>query len=401
MTPLVLHDLQDSQIFALAQAAGRAGLVVDGTSEPVEPWARKSRYVRRVHRVPCLSDLTRSMYAWHIKQTGLAGVWLACTDDVADFTARYRGFLEKAGMRLLAPEPEALDAVARRAYPETPGLVAPFSAWMPAGDLLGAKATELPYPLIVKLARGLYRRADGPEELAAFLRELGGEKHPEVEVYVQGFVSGEVARMASAIVLCDADGRAVRVFTARRLRVAPTAYGWFGETLAARAEWLPELAEAACALAEQLGWRGFLEVEAKQGPDGRWHLLEVNPRISGWGALAEADGAGLLRAYHMLCTEAPRLARAALQRDRAEYVRVIATVYHDPDWAVPTAPGDTRLARARRLVATLARAWRAPDRVCLGAWDARDLTASLALAARTVRRVWALFRGRTRLDGVA
>ena len=137
-------------------------------------------------------------------------------------------------MRLLAPEPEALDAVARRAYPETPGLVAPFSAWMPAGDLLGAKATELPYPLIVKLARGLYRRADGPEELAAFLRELGGEKHPEVEVYVQGFVPGEVARMASAIVLCDADGRAVRVFTARRLRVAPTAYGWFGETLAAR-----------------------------------------------------------------------------------------------------------------------------------------------------------------------
>ncbi len=395
--PFVLHDLQDSQIYALAQAAGRAGFEVVGTTNPEEPWVRRSKYVREAYAMPCLSDLTASMYAYYLKQTGLSGVWLPCTDDLAEFTARYRGFLEKMGMRFLAPAPEAVARVFAKEFPEVEGLVRPWGGEVRVASLY-EEASKLPYPLILKAVRGHYRLIRDPEALVRVLDALQAREHPEETLAIEAYVPGEVPRMASAIVLCDGEGRAVRGFTARRLRAAKAGDGLFGETTAARAEWIPELWEAAASLMEALGWRGFAEVECKQGLDGRWYLLEVNPRISGWGVLAEADGAGLLAAYHALCAEGARLEPAVLQRSRARYVRVIATVYHDPDWAVPTEPQDSLMRRARRLAQAVWAKLRDPAWVSLGAWDAWDLKASLWLLGRTIRRVWALFRGRTRLD---
>jgi len=397
MTPFVFHDLQDSQIFALAQAAGRAGFVVDGTTQPMEPWVQRSRWIRRAYAIPCLSDVTKSLYALQLKQTGLSGVWLACTDDVLEFTVHYRSFLEKMGMRFLAPSQRALQRVWQRALPEASGLKIPWSAEVPARELM-QKADGLAYPLIVKLVRNDYRIVQDPDALRRYLAELGAEDEEELKIPLQQFVPGPIDAMASAIVLCDTRHRAVRVFTARRLRACKAGDGFFGETTAARAEWIPELADAACRLLEALGWQGFAEVEAKQGPDGCWYLLEVNPRISGWACLAEADGAGLLRAYYELCTNPElQLQRAALQRNEAEYIRLVATVYHEPDWGVETQPNDGWLGRIGRALKSWARSLRHPDRVVLGAWDWQDLAASWLLLRRSVRRVWARARGRTQL----
>ena len=373
MTPFVLHDLMDEDFFALAQAAGRAGFVVDGTSEEEAPWLHASRYLRRVVRMPSLAHTTRSMYAWHLKQSGLGGVWLACSEAVLGFTASYRGFLEKAGMRFLAPDAEVYERIVRRDYPDAPGLAKPFAAQLRVEALLGEEGKRLAYPIVVKPARGLCYRVEDHAGLRALLQEVGADKRPEGALYVQRYVPGEDARVAVAVVLCDAASRPVRVFTARRLRAFHGPMGRLGGMVAARAEWIGELAEAACALAEAAAWRGFLEVEAKQGPDGAWHLIEVHPRVSAWTVLAEADGAGLLRAYYALCTEGTRLSWASLQRNQAEYARALA-LRRPPAW------------RGRsELVAMLARALRTPDRFCIGAWDAHDLRASSLLAWRAWR----------------
>ena len=387
MTPLVLHDLQDAQIFALAQAAGRAGLVVDGMGQPLEPWMRASRYVRHIHEVPSLPHLTRSLYAWYLRGTGLSGVWLPCTEEVAAFTVRYRGLLEKMGLGFLAPDEDAFRRAARREAPEVAGLVRPFSAWMRMAQLLGEEGASLPYPLFVRPGPAMARRVEHHAALMAFLRELGGERRPEAEVHVQADASGESRRLAAAIVLADGRGRAVRVFTARLLRVAQEG---FGVVRAARAERIPELAEAACMLAEALAWRGFLALRANQTPDGRWHLLDLCPYLpADVAVLAEADGAGLVRAYHALvCDASLRLSCAALQRGQAEYRRMLATAFYPPDWAVPAVPGESWLRRGMRFVRAFGDAWRAPERVCLGAWDRRDLRASLAVVGRTLHNVW-------------
>jgi len=393
MMPLVIHDLQDSQHFALAQAAGRAGIPVVGTCQPMEPWIRTSHYVDKAVAMPCLNDVTRSIYALNLRNADLAGVWLPCTDDLAEFTAHYRSLLENLGMRFLTVDPGTMAmAFDRTLWPAVDRLGVPFSAESPVGQM-HARLQELSYPLLVKSRRSAYRRIDDAKSFFSYL----DDEPVDASIAVQAYVPGEVSSMASAILLLDDDSRVVRGFTGRRLRVAPSLYGPFGETTAARAEWIPELYEGAAELLTKLGWKGFAEVECKQDADGRWQVMEINPRLSGWSCLAEADGAGMLAAYYRLCADGARLEEACLQRSRAAYVRVISTCYHDPDWGVATVENDSFGKRLRRLWSALSAEWRQPADISLGAWDRRDFYASIRLLARTIRRLWVIWRGRTSL----
>jgi len=395
--PLVIHDLQDSQMFALAQAAGRAGLKVQGTCQPMESWLKHSRYIDKVAEMACLGDVNSSVYALNLRNAQLSGVWLPCTDDLVEFTARYQPLLKNIGMQFLSPSEDQF--MMTRHYhrlPEVQGLDRLFGGAIGVASLY-ENISSLPYPLMIKAERGLYHTIDSEEEFKRFLEQHGGEKHLEDVLHVQAWVAGVVQRMASAMLLFDDDSRPVRGFTGRRQRVVPTAYGRFGETTAAQAEWIPELYEGAVELLQAMKWKGFAEVECKQAEDGRWKILEINPRLSGWTCLAEADGAGFLAAYHRICAEGTVLEEACLQRSKASYRRLIGTCYHDPDWAVATEENDSIGKRIARLWYAVKAYRAAPNEVSLGAWDGQDLRASLALLWRTVWRVWAIARGKKKL----
>jgi predicted ATP-grasp superfamily ATP-dependent carboligase len=392
--PLLVHDLQDSQMFALAQAAGRAGIAVEGTRKVAAPWAQASRYVERTVSMPSLSDAGAAAYAFALRQSGLRGVWLPGVDDTVLFTARYRALLEKAGMHFLVADAETQE----RAHdfwrlPKVAGLAMPFGGQFHLREIADS-LREYAYPLMVKNARGDYRCIDNADALAIYLERMSEEEGADALLAMQGYIPGPVERMATAMLLFDAESRPVRGFTGRRLRVAPTVHGAFGETTAARSEWIPELYDGAVELLSELGWKGFAEVECKQGEDGRWQVMEMNRRLSGWTYLAEKDGVDMLAAYHRICADGVRLDEACPQRSRAGYVRMIATRDHDPDWGVATVADDSRLRRLRRLIGALWLEWRRPDEISLGAWDRRDLRASLLLFGATVRRLWRLWRGR-------
>ncbi|MDQ7010703.1 MAG: hypothetical protein Q9M29_02675, partial [Mariprofundaceae bacterium] len=92
------------------------------------------------------------------------------------------------------------------------------------------------------------------------------------------------------------------------------------------------------------------------------------------------------------CSEGARLDEACLQRSRAEYVRMIGTCYHDPDWDAEV----LRCRGLRRKLREALTAWRLYRRkkpeISLGAWDPRDLQASLRIAWRSIVRVWKVAR---------
>jgi hypothetical protein len=381
--PFVIHDLQDSQMFALAQAAGRAGFPVVGSSWPVEPWTRHSRYIRRVVSMPCLGENLAGVYALRWRDAGLSGVWLPAVDDTAAFTARYAPMLRKLGMRFLVAGIEAQQqANAVDTLPDC-GLAIPWMRQMPAGELMDA-ADTLAYPLIDKSRRHAYRRLEDADQARRHAGQMLAEVGPEYRHHLQQYIPGPVERMASAMLLFDAGGRPVRGFTGRRLRVSDSRREPFGETTAACAEWIPALYEGARNLLARIGWQGFAEVECKRAEDGRWYVMEINPRTSGWLCLAEADGAGFLQAYHRLCTDDLRLEEACLQRSRTGYRRLIATCYHEPDWAGCTSPHQGRWQTLGRTWAAIRAGRQRPMQY--GAWDGRDLRASLTLAWASIRR---------------
>lgn len=119
--------------------------------------------------------------------------------------------------------------------------------------------------------------------------------------------------------------------------------------------------------------------------DGRWYLLEINPRLSGWLCLAEADGAGMLAAYWRMMGEGVALSPAWLQRDVSCYVRTIGHRYHEPDWWLETLAGDHAIKKAKRLGRCLRQFAKVRPNVLLGGWDGRDAKASILLAWDALR----------------
>ena len=377
---LLIHDLQDSQMFALAQAAGRAGLPVQGLASAPVPWAQASRYVQDVRVVPSLGDVVESIYALNLKKAGVHGVWLPCVDDIAMFTAHFQDFLQSRGLKFLVADEQRIEqSDLANLHGSYGALHIPHTAWLD-WQTLSNRIDELAYPLILKSARGQFQVFQTAEQLASFIREVGDSPFQQ---RVQQFIGGDVSRMATVMLLFDEHGCPVRGFTGRRLQVARTQYGSFGETLAAKAEWLPELYEGAVALLQSLSWRGFAEVECKQGEDGRWYVLEINPRLSGWLCLAEADGAGFLQAYYQMCAHGSVLEEACLQQSKAAYVRLVAAGHHTPAWH------DTASSRADRglsLCSGLWKVWRNWPKILPGAMDKQDMQASWAILKDTMRR---------------
>lgn len=364
--PFIFHDLQDSQIFALAQAAGRAGFEVKGTVRSLKdsPWLQYSRYISSAAEMPSLGAVNQGLYTLNLKKAGVTGVFVPMVDDIARFIAEFAPLLRKNGLSFLTVHPQQIDMCDLSYLQQWTGkLNIPKTVYCDGQSLLKA-AESVGFPVIFKSFRDGYVRFDCKQDLSLWLASEAANDYPfQLQQRVQQYIAGETTQMASALLLFDGQSRPIRGFTARRIRVAQTLYGPFGETVAAKAEWLPDLYEAALELLSALGWVGFAEVECKQDATGKWFLLEINPRLSGWTCFAEADGAGLLQAYHHLCTEDTPLEHACLQRSVTNYSRMIASNLHQPDWQ-------------NFSCTTLKTMLTHPNHYMFGAWDKHDSKAN-------------------------
>jgi len=386
--PLIINDVHDAQMFALAQAAGRAGIPVVGTSPVAALWAEASCYVDRLVELPDTNSVYAGFLMRTIERLNLSGVWVPAYEDMAKFTAIYRDVLKKQGLKLLSVDEAGYEAAdVARLKGARGGLKLP-ATWSVAWQELCDHADAFAYPCLLKVFRNDHVRLDNAEAMRRHAKAYATEHKPDEQLTVQQWIEGDVTRMATAMLLFDVDSRPVRGFTGRRLRVASARFGPFGETTAAQAEWIPELYEGACELMAALHWQGFAEVECKQGPDGVWYLLEINRRASGWMCAAEADGAGMLQAYYRICSEGVKLEECVLQRSNTRYMRMVGNDYHVPDWFAGSLPAGSRQKRFRRFLHAMLDYRKTPDSICMGAWDRRDKRANREM----LRLTWEALR---------
>jgi D-aspartate ligase len=124
-----------------------------------------------------------------------------------------------------------------------------------------------------------------------------------LEVVAQQFVPGPESVVESYHVYVDQTGEIAGEFTGRKIRTYPIEYG---HTTALETTNSLDVLSLGRELVATLNLRGVAKLDFKRSPDGRLHLLEVNPRFSLWhhvGALAGvnipalvyADLAGLAR----------------------------------------------------------------------------------------------------------
>jgi D-aspartate ligase len=171
-----------------------------------------------------------------------------------------------------------------------------------------AAAEELGLPVLVKPADPIgfkrrFRRQAFRCETAAEAEHAYAQA-AEFAPMVQELVPGGDDRLYTVGSYVARDGRALGVFCGRKLRQTPPGVGTcrVGEAI-----WVDEVVEAALRLLRAFDFHGLSQVEFKQDPrDGRFKLMEINPRLWQWHGLAAACGVDLPRiAYADLVGDAP------------------------------------------------------------------------------------------------
>jgi D-aspartate ligase len=184
-----------------------------------------------------------------------------------------------------------LDA-ARAAGVDVPETAHPRSA----SDAL-ASARQLGFPVLVKPAdptefrrryrRQAFRSANAEELEAAYA------KAEAYEPMVQELVPGGDDELYTLGTYLDASGRPLGVFSGRKLRQTPRVVG---TCRVGEAVWVQEVVDTGLRLLEAVEYRGLSQVEFKRDPrDGRYKLMEINPRLFQWHGLAAACGVDLPR----------------------------------------------------------------------------------------------------------
>ena len=296
-----------------------------------------------------------------IRSLGRAGIRVLAIDHRPSAL----GFRSKYAERLLAPDPfeqehrfvnvvralgevvvfpthdNVLNAIAR--YADDLDVLTPFPSW----ELLErvqskrvqleqaqAAGVDVPatgpatFPVIVKPDRSVefkrrYKRqafrCDTPAQLEEALA-----KAEEFGPIVQELVPGGDDALYTVGSYLASDGRALGVFCGRKLRQTPPG---IGTCRVGEAVWVQEVVDAALQLLRAFGYHGLSQVEFKRDArDGRYKLMEINPRLWQWHGLATACGVDL-----------PRIAYADLTGDTPPEAHM------DGDgkrWAITLLPGE-------------------------------------------------------------
>jgi predicted ATP-grasp superfamily ATP-dependent carboligase len=88
----------------------------------------------------------------------------------------------------------------------------------------------------------------------------------------------------------DERGNTVGEFVGRKIRTLPAAYG---DSTALETTDAADVLALGRTLLRRLKLRGVAKLDFKRGPDGRLHLLEVNPRFNLWHHLGAVAGVNL------------------------------------------------------------------------------------------------------------
>lgn len=289
----------DYRALGIVRSLGRRRVPVWVIKQGGHLVAAASRYVRRRVPWPDGDDAQKIDYLLDLSvKNGLKGWALIPTDDYAvNLASIYHDLLSKQ-YRVTVPSWEKLqwacDKRQLHKLAQKVGIDQPWTKCIPTKEELAD--LDCPFPLILKPAIRLKPnslaipkawRVDNLHELPARLEEAAGFIPPE-NLILQEMVPGGGETQFSYAALCK-DGSPLASIVARRLRQYPKDFGQFSTFVETVDE--PQVVASAERLLAAARFTGLAEVEFKKDPrDGRFKLLDVNPRVWGWHTLSVRAG---------------------------------------------------------------------------------------------------------------
>jgi len=332
----------DYRGLGLVRSLGRKGIPVCVLKNGDQRLAAFSRFVRRTFEWPSGSDEERAEFLVRLAEAeGLHRWVLLPTDDEAvAVVARFHARLARVFQLTTPPWEQLREVVDKRrlhCFAAGLGIDQPW-AYLPcsADDLT---TLDCPFPAIIKpasrervnpLTTAKAWRVDNRRSLLTRYAEARAFL-PAEALLIQEMIPGAGEAQFSYSALCR-DGRPIAWTTAHRVRQYPMDFGRASTYVETIDE--PALVEPSVRLLRTLGFTGLIEIEFTRDPrDGRFKVLDINPRVWGWQSLCAGAGVDfpylLWRLVH--CKPVPELRGRAgvrwirMSTDLATAAREIAT----------------------------------------------------------------------------
>jgi D-aspartate ligase len=304
VTGLVL-DVAWVNGLAAIRSLGRAGIPVLAVDHRASALGFRSRYARSIPSPDPAAEPEAFVEALAAQEPG---VLLPTHDPPLNAVARYRDRLD--GFRFPFPSWDVLERIQDKRFQlETAaeaGVDIPETRYPQSASEARAAGEELGYPVLVKPAhpvgfkRKFNRQAFRAETAAEVDRAYGDAE--EFAPMVQELIPGGDDELYSLGSYLREDGEPLGLFSGRKILQVPPVVGTcrVGESV-----WVQEVVDAGLCLLRALRFHGISQVEFKRDPrDGRYKLMEVNPRLWQWHGLAAACGVDVpLIAYRDLVGE--------------------------------------------------------------------------------------------------
>jgi carbamoyl-phosphate synthase large subunit len=298
------------------RASGADDRLVGLAYDALDPGVYAKDLVREVFMIPYPSqgiDAFLSRLAYVHRKVGLDVVIPTLDAELPSFID-LEPRLRAMGIGLLLPTREQLElrskvnlvALGKRA-----GIRVPDTAVITDASELHRAHEEVAYPFFVKgVFYGAKLATCFDEALAAYYKVVAEWGVP---VILQAMVRGEEFDVVG---VGDGEGGLVGAVPMKKMLLTDKGKGWAGITVKD-----PDLLAVARDFVAATRWRGPFEVEVMRDGEGRYHLIEVNPRFPAWVYLAAGAGVNLPRMVAELAAGHP-VAPAGDYEVGAMFVRI-------------------------------------------------------------------------------
>jgi D-aspartate ligase len=332
--PAAEHDLPAAVVdvgwvngLAAIRSLGRAGIRVLAVDHRPSALGFRSRYAEPFLSADAHADPTR--FVASIRALGEVVVF-PTHDGQLNLIAQHLGDLQ-----VLAPFPDwdILEQVqSKRAQLDQAaavGVDVPQTHYPRTVAEARAAAEEIGLPVLVKPEHpvGFKQRFRRQAFRCETLHEVEDAyaRAEEFGAMVQELIPGDDDTLYTVGSYVARDGRPLGVFSGRKLRQTPPG---IGTCRVGEAVWVQDAVDAALRLLGAFDYFGLSQVEFKHDPrDGKFKLMEINPRLWQWHGLAAACGVDL-----------PRIAYADLVGEKPEEVTMNG---ESRRWAITLMPGES------------------------------------------------------------
>ncbi len=297
---VLVLDGHHSHALAAIRSLGRRGAFVAVASHRPNAMGFASRFCAEALHVPAPAHDSRAVVDWILEtlRRGRYDATLCFAARTADLLNQHRDRVQKLtgcpmpprDIFLAADRKDRVTRLARQI-----GLPVPFTQELERIEDAAGIARAMEFPVVVKGVRGSHGRqveiVRKPADLVESVRRIAAlrrdvhEPLPIVQEYIEGRGYG-----LSALVR---RGEPIAVFMHKRLAEHDVRRGtrWAHDAVGAQSVEEPELRHSGLAILQALCWDGIAMVEFRRSSrDGRFYLMDVNPRFAGSLDLAIAAG---------------------------------------------------------------------------------------------------------------